>query len=93
MNLRELISKHNPAAIAVANGPGVRQLERALEVQDTDPEGFFNLGVAYAKLSQRAKMLRAFRRMVELEPRYASRIAPFLGLPTSRVVEYLKSTR
>ena len=30
MNLRELISKHNPAAIAVANGPGVRQLERAL---------------------------------------------------------------
>ena len=30
VNLRELISKHNPAAIAVANGPGVRQLERAL---------------------------------------------------------------
>ncbi len=30
MSLHDLISKHNPAAIAVANGPGVRQLERAL---------------------------------------------------------------
>ena len=30
VNLRELIGKHNPAAIALANGPGVRQLERAL---------------------------------------------------------------
>ena len=30
VNLSELIGKHNPAAIAVANGPGVRQLERAL---------------------------------------------------------------
>ena len=38
VNLNELISKHNPAAIAVANGPGVRQLERALRTAIREAE-------------------------------------------------------
>ena len=38
VNLSELISKHNPAAIAVANGPGVRQLERALRTAIREAE-------------------------------------------------------
>ncbi len=91
VNLRELISKHNPAAIAVANGPGVRQLERALRsaIREAGVKDVFSTRVSDAGtwIYAGSKTARKELTGVDITTRSAASLARRLQDPLGELVK------